>query len=185
MNKLTNTIIVAVFGVGCFVGGTYYATEQFNEKIDKWDRNFSVIQKEVSAFIDVSNPKTIRLYTTELRKILDDVTLLNKIVESGQISSEALDGYFSEYDEKLESIRQTLNNDELIAVLDNLQESLDSQDIRDDKLSEDIKSLQDRLKRQYDYTSELNTNLQQSIKKVQEDIDVVKKSKYGGKIWQK
>ena len=32
MNKITNTIIVAVFGVGCFVGGTYYATEQFNEK---------------------------------------------------------------------------------------------------------------------------------------------------------
>ncbi len=53
-----------------------------DEKIDKWDRNFSVIQKEVSAFIDVSNPKTIRLYTTELRKILDDVTLLNKIVEN-------------------------------------------------------------------------------------------------------
>ena len=42
---------------------------------------------------------------------------------------------------------------------------------RNDKLSEDIKLLQDRLKRQYDYTSELNTNLQQSIKKVQEDID--------------
>ena len=141
--------------------------------------------ERMSLYEDLASPKTVQNYVNELHKILDDIYFLDKLVQSGQISAEALDGYFSEYDEKLESIRQTLNNDELIAVLDNLQESLDSQDIRDDKLSEDIKSLQDRLKRQYDYTSELNTNLQQSIKKVQEDIDVVKKSKYGGKIWQK
>ena len=184
MNKITNAILVAVFGVGCFFGGTYYAIGLLNEKVDKWERNFSGIQKEVSAFIDVSNPKTIRLYTTELRKILDDVTYLGKIVESGQVSSESLDGYFTEYDEKLESIKQSLyNDDELIAVLDSLQDNIDSQDESDIKFDKDLKSLQDRLKRQYDYTSEINTKLQQSIKKIEDEIDVIKNSKYGKKIW--
>ena len=35
-------------------------------------------------FVDVSNPKTIRLYTNELRSILDNMTRLSKIVDKGQ-----------------------------------------------------------------------------------------------------
>ncbi len=185
MNKITNAIIVATFGVGCFFGGTYYAIGLLNEKVDKWERNFSGIQKEVSAFIDVSNPKTIRLYTTELRKILDDVTLLSKIVESGQVSSEALDGYFSEYDEKLKSINEELSELQGSGVEEQIDAISNLLQLEVNQIEGEIKSLNDKLKSQYDYTSELNISLQQSITKLKEEIDVIKNSKYGKKIWQK
>ena len=43
--------------------------------------------------------------------------------------------------------------------------------------------LENKLKEQYDYTSELNIKLQQSINDIKSEIDVIKKSKYGQKIW--
>tara|TARA_Y100001963_G_C6743526_1_gene430278 strand:+ start:520 stop:1077 length:558 start_codon:yes stop_codon:yes gene_type:complete len=185
MNKTTNAIIVATFGVVCFFGGTYYAIDLLNEKIEKWERNFSEIQKEVSAFIDVSNPKTIRLYTTELRRILDDVTFLGKVVESGQVASEALDGYFTDYNEKLNSIKEEVSELQGSDVKEQIDAVSNLLQLEVNDIENELKSLNDKLKSQYDYTSELNISLQQSITKLQEEIDVIKNSKYGKKIWQK
>ena len=53
---------------------------------EKWDK----INSDVEQFVEVSNPKTIRFYVTELRKILDDMTRLSKIIEKGQEVDEAL-----------------------------------------------------------------------------------------------
>jgi|TARA_B100000029_G_scaffold447397_1_gene469129 uncharacterized phage infection (PIP) family protein YhgE len=185
MSKITSSILIATFGIGCFFGGTFYAIKLVDSKVDEWDKAYSKIQEEVQTFVDVSNPKTIRLYTSELRKILDDVTFLGKIVESGQVSSEALDGYFSEYDEKLNTIKEELSElqgsdvkEQIFAI-----ERILIQEVND--IESEIKSLNDKLKSQYDYTSELNISLQQSITKLKEDIDVIKNSKYGKKIWLK
>ena len=52
-----------------------------------------------------------------------------------------------------------------------------------DNLWREAKSLENKLKEQYDYTSELNIKLQQSINDIKSEIDVIKKSKYGQKIW--
>ena len=63
---------------------------------------FPWLNCKVYSFEKVSDPETIRLYVKELNKILDDVTFLGKIVESGQVSAESLDEFFSEYQRKLD-----------------------------------------------------------------------------------
>ena len=97
MSKIINAIIVGLFGAICFSAGVYYATLELEEQVNVWDSNYQIITDKVYAFEKVSDPKTIRLYVKELNKILDDVTFLGKIVESGQVSSESLDEFFSEY----------------------------------------------------------------------------------------
>jgi len=96
MSKIINAILIGLLGGGCFSAGVYYATLELEEQINVWDSNYQIITDKVYAFEKVSDPKTIRLYVKELNKILDDVTFLGKIVESGQGSSESLDEFFSE-----------------------------------------------------------------------------------------
>ena len=91
MSKIINAIIVGLFGVVCFSAGIYYATLEFENQVQVWDSNYQIITDKVYAFEKVSDPKTIRLYVKELNKILDDVTFLGKMVESGQTSAESLD----------------------------------------------------------------------------------------------
>ena len=52
----------------------------------------------------------------------------------------------------------------------------------DDNL-ESIQEIQDRIQEQSDYISQLNVELGQSINKVEEDVQTIKSSKYGKKIW--
>ena len=163
----------------------YYATKKFNEGLDRVMDEYEVISDKVDTFTKVSDPKTIRLYVRELNKILDDVTLLSRIVESGQISSEALDGYFSEYDEKLNNMTTLLDSVYLITEDNKTKQGgqIEYGKTQIDNLWREAKSLENKLKEQYDYTSELNIKLQQSINDVKSEIDVIKKSKYGQKIW--
>ena len=105
MSKIINAIIIGLLGGGCFTAGIYYATLEFEEQVNIWDSNYQIITDKVYAFEKVSEPETIRHYVKELNKILDDITFLGKIVESGQVSSELLDSYFNEYEVKLENVK--------------------------------------------------------------------------------
>ena len=96
MKKIINAIIIGLLGGGCFSAGVYYATFELENQVNVWDSNYQIITDKVYAFEKVSDPKTIRLYVTELNKILDDVTFLGKIVESGQVSAETLEEFFSD-----------------------------------------------------------------------------------------
>ena len=102
---LTKIVLVLVFGLGGFYGGIYYGTNKFNNMMDELYADYVLIKNDVDAFVEVSNPETIRHYVKELNKILDDITFLGKIVESGQVSSELLDSYFNEYEVKLENVK--------------------------------------------------------------------------------
>ena len=105
MSKIINAIIIGLLGCGCFTVGIYYATSKFENQVNVWDSNYQIITDKVYAFEKVSEPETIRHYVKELNKILDDITFLGKIVESGQVSSESLDSYFNEYEVKLENVK--------------------------------------------------------------------------------
>ena len=50
-------------------------------------------------------------------------------------------------------------------------------------LYEITEDLQKKLQEQSDYISQLNVELGQSINKVEEDVQTIKSSKYGKKIW--
>ena len=151
MSKIINAIIIGLLGGGCFSAGVYYATLEFENELNVWDSNYQIITDKVYAFEKVSDPKTIRLYVKELNKILDDVTFLGKIVESGQVSSESLDSYFNEYEVKLENVKGRIKR--LYSELTELEykfkeqvtrltgETDDNLELIDDIKEEDIKRL--------------------------------------------
>jgi len=185
MSKIINAIIVGLFGAICFSVGIYYATLELEEQVNVWDSNYQIITDKVYAFEKVSDPKTIRLYVKELNKILDDVTFLGKMVESGQTSAESLDEFFSNYDTMINSV-----NDRILELNKEHMESVTKFNSQIAGLSEDQDELFDTtedleiiIKDQSDYISQLNVELGQSITKVEDDIQTIKSSKYGKKIW--
>ena len=185
MSKIINAIIIGLLGGGCFTVGIYYATLEFENQVQIWDSNYQIVTDKVGAFEKVSDPKTVRLYVKELNKILDDVTFLGKIVESGQVSSESLDEFFSEYQDKIENVNGRLKR--LYSEVTELEYKFKEQVTRltgetDDNL-ELIDSLAGELDEQNKYVNQLNIKLGQSIQEVEDDVQTIKSSKYGKKIW--
>ena len=89
-NKIIQIVIMIIIGVGGFYGGIYYGIMKTDVYIKNLMSEFEQISDDVVAFVKVSDPETIRHYVKELNKILDDITFLSKIIESGQLADEAL-----------------------------------------------------------------------------------------------
>ena len=185
MSKIIETLSLVILGVGCFIGGLYYATLEFENQLEVWDSNYQIITDKVYSFEKVSDPKTIRLYVKELNKILDDVTFLGKIVESGQVSAESLDEFFSEYQDKINEANDMIfgHHTELTELEYKLKEQVTRLTGETDDNLESIQEIEDRIQEQIDYVNKLNVDIGQSITKVEDDIQTIKSSKYGKKIW--
>ena len=185
MWKIINAIIIGLLGGGCFSAGIYYATLEFENQVQVWDSNYQIITDKVYSFEKVSDPKTIRLYVKELNKILDDVTLLGKIVERGQIASESLDEFFSEYQDKLDEANDMIfgHHAELTELEFKFKEQVTRLTGETDDNLESIQEIEDRIQEQIDYVNKLNVDIGQSINNLEDDIQTIKDSKYGKKIW--
>ena len=168
MNKIIKIIILTLLGAGCFSAGLYYATLEFDEQLDRVMEEYEVISEKVDAFVKVSDPKTIRNYVKELNKILDDITFLGKIVESGQLADEALTGFFKTYQNKLDELneRVVVLALETQGMLSEISEEVKS-DLRTNKveLENKLKSESDSVRKEigklYDKTDQLYKELEQ------------------------
>ena len=185
MTKIIETLSLVIMGVGCFIGGVYYSTFKFENQLQVWDSNYQIITDKVYSFEKVSDPKTIRLYVKELNKILDDVTFLGKIVESGQVSAKSLDAFFSEYQDKIDEANDMIfgHHAELTELEDKFKQRVTRLTGETDDNLELIQGLQEKIQEQIDYVNKLNVDIGQSINKVEEDVQTIKSSKYGKKIW--
>jgi len=110
MNKVVKIIMSTLIDAGCVSAGLYYATLEFDETLDNIMGEYEVISEQVDAFVDVSNPETIRLYTKELRRILDDIKFLHVLIESGQIADEKLDDYLASQQSNVDVLEKTLSS---------------------------------------------------------------------------
>ena len=110
MSKIVKVIMSTLIGAGCFSAGLYYATLEFDETLDNIMGEYEVISEQVDAFVDISNPETIRLYTKELRRILDDIKFLHVLIESGQIADEKLDDYLASQQSNVDVLEKTLSS---------------------------------------------------------------------------
>ena len=185
MSKIINAILIGLLGGGCFSVGIYYATLEFENQVNIWDSNYQIITDKVYSFEKVSDPKTIRFYVKELNKILDDVTFLGKIVESGQVSAESLDEFFSEYQDKIDEANDMIFglHSELTGLEYKFKEQVTRLTGESDANLESIQEIQDRIQKQIDYVNKLNVDIGQSINNLEDDIQTIKSSKYGNKIW--
>ncbi len=140
MSKIVKVIMSTLIGAGCFSAGLYYATLEFDETLDNIMGEYEVISEQVDAFVDISNPETIRFYTTELRKLLDDIKFLHVLIESGQIADEKLDEYLASKQSNVDVLEETLSSittevdsmltsshDHMHLMVEELQDSVNTQ----------------------------------------------------------
>ena len=182
LEKLAIQIMVVLVGIGGFWAGMYYSMEKLSQEIEKWSSEYEQVSRNLSQYMEIADPQTVRFYVRELNKILDDITFLNNLVESGQLADESLVVYASmveDVDDRLIMLRE-----EMYDELESLRLSITVK--TDDKvygLKEDVvtgrKAVLSKLNginRQLDalegMTNELST-----------DVDTIKNSKYGKKIW--
>ncbi len=180
MNKIVKIVISTLIGAGCFSVGLYYATLEFDETLDNIMGEYEVISEQVDAFVDVSNPETIRLYTKELRKIIDDIKFLHVLIESGQIADEKLDEYLDSKQGNVDGIMERL--DGITTEVDSmLTSSHDHMHLMVEELQDSVKTqLTDSASSLSSNVDELNkqiTSLENKLNDVNKVIDKIKNSK--------
>ena len=180
MNNIVKIVISTLIGAGCFGAGLYYSTLKFNETLNNIKSEYTVISEQVDAFVDVSNPETILFYTTELRKLLDDIDFLSTLIQSGQIADEALDKY-------LISRTKDLNDmDNRVVALAMDTQALISQlkfDVNtmvsdmEDNVNSQLLSSSDKITGELDKVNSQFEDIQKQIKELNKVIDKIKNSK--------
>jgi len=185
MSKIINSIIIGLLSGGCFTVGIYYATSEFENQVNVWDSNYQIITDKVYAFEEVSDPKTIRLYVKELNKMLLDLEFLNNIIESGQIADNTLDLFIDKHQKKIDNVSNRIlelntQHNELVFKFKEQVTRLTGE--TDDNL-ELIQGLQEKIQEQNDYVNKLNVEIGQSVKQLEDNVQTIKSSKYGNKIW--
>ena len=163
MNKTMKLIGTGFIGVVCFIYVTFSIIHmtRVNSKMDEWNESYKAIEEDVSAFIKVSDPKTIRLYVKELNKILDEIHFLGKMINSGQLADESLtsildeqvlinkrlkyvathtDSVFKRYNAWIETNSDYVNYNE--SDIDTLGMRLDSTKVANSLLSKQIEDIQ-------------------------------------------
>ena len=181
MSKIINAIIVGLFGVVCFSAGIYYSIMEFEEQVNVWDSNYQIITDKVLSFEKVSDPKTIRLYVNELNKLLDDMNRLGTLIDGGDELEIVLTNYEKEYGRLKNKVSDVLDEFELV------EKKLINHDITlsdfTDVNMEKIDELKRKINQQRQYTADTKVSLESKLKDVENDVIIIKDSKYGKKIW--
>ena len=127
MNKTIKLIGTGFIGVGCFIYIAFSIIHmtKVNSKMNEWNESYKMIEEDVSAFVKVSDPKTIRLYVRELNKILDEIHFLGKMLRSGQLADESLTSILDEQQDINKRLGDMITKyDQYIIKANNRDESL-------------------------------------------------------------
>ena len=182
LDNIVSASIVVAISVGGFWSGMYYSMDKLSQEIQKWSLQYQQVNNNLRQYMEVADPQTVRFYVKELNKILDDITFLNNLVRSGQIADESLVVYASmveDVDDRLIMLRE-----EMYKELKSLQLSITVK--TDDKvygLKEEV--VTDRkavLSKLGDVNRRLDA-LEVMVSELSTDVDTIKNSKYGKKIW--
>ena len=167
MRSVMPVLITLVISVATFYGGIYYGVMRTDVYIENLMSEFENISEDVAAFKKISDPETIRAYVKELNKILDDITFLHKIIETGQMAEESLNDFFEESQNQLDGVNERIVvlALETQGMISELSEGVTS-DLRSNKveLENTLKSESDSVKKEigklYDRVDELYKELE-------------------------
>ena len=181
MNKNIGFILSVLFGIVTFFAGIQYSLNVMEKQVDAWDSNYQIITDKVLSFEKVSDPKTIRLYVNELNKLLDDMNRLGTLIDGGDELEIVLTNYEKEYGRLQNKVSDVLDEFELV------EKKLINHDITlsdfTDVNMEKIDELKRKINQQRQYTADVKVSLESKIKDVENDVIIIKDSKYGKKIW--
>ena len=177
-------LVISVFLIGTSIlVGIKIGMNQIDEQVSEWDKRYSKIDKDVSAFVDVSNPNTIRMYTKELRGILDNMTRLSRIIDKGEEIDLTLARIEKEYMILGEKLKLKVTEiDKTLFVMKEEQQRVD----------EDLNDLFDMSMDMPDKMTLIDNKIMNKIKLIQSDLDTIRSlvkeiqdSKIGKKIFSK
>lgn len=171
--------VIFMLSIGLsIVVGIVVGTNKAEERLVEYDKKYEKIEKDVSTFVDVSNPKTIRLYTKELRDILDNMSRLSKIIDKGEEIDITLGKIMDGIDQLEDQWDVTLSNDikmkETIEVVKN--------HISDDRgqlmsiLDEELDDIDTRITKQFD-------QIENDLRDIRNMLNQIENSKVGQKIF--
>ena len=182
LEKLAVQIMVVLVGIGGFWAGMYYSMDKLSQEIEKWSSEYEQVSSNLSLYMEIADPETVRFYVKELNKILDDITFLNNLVRTGQLAEDS----FAVYESMVEDV-----NDRILMLRVEMYDELESLRLSitvktDDKvygLKEDVVTGRKAvLLKLNDLNSQLDM-LQRKLEKTNKDVQTVRESKYGKKIW--
>ena len=172
--KHTGFIASVLFGAVTFYAGIQYSLNEMEKKVDVWDSNYQTITDKVYSFEKVSDPKTIRLYVNELNKLLDDI-------DGGEELEIVLTNYEKEYGRLQTKVSELIDEVELVEEK-LLNQNITLSDFTDVNM-EKIDELKKKIEQQRQYTADVKVSLESKFKDVENDVIIIKDSKYGKKIW--
>jgi hypothetical protein len=164
------------------VVGIVVGTNKAEDRLVEYDKKYEKIEKDVSTFVDVSNPKTIRMYTKELRDILDNMSRLSKIIDKGEEIDIALGKIMDGIEQLEDQWDVTLSNDlkmkETIEVVNNHIKEVDSrfQSQLGSILDKELETIDLKITKQFD-------QIENDLRDIRNMLTQIENSKVGKKIF--
>ena len=175
--------VIFMLSIGLsIVVGIVVGTNKAEERLVEYDKKYEKIEKDVSTFVDVSNPKTIRMYTKELRDILDNMSRLSKIIDKGEEIDIALDKIMDGIEQLEDQWDITLSNDlrmkETIEVVNEHIKEVDSrfQSQLGSILDKELETIDLRIAKQFD-------QIENDLRDIRNMLTQIENSKVGKKIF--
>ena len=170
---MKQAIAIASCALFCFTSGLYLGVQKANDLVAELSEQYKETDNKVAVFTDLNDPKTIQSYVKQLRKILDDITFLGKLIESGQVADEALIKMQKDIDAKLNRMvtidefasSVNLTSNRMAAIGVDLDDLFDTTDEIDDKLDRQYKAMIKSIDMIEDEVSEINKLLKTMNKK--------------------
>tara|TARA_Y100001973_G_C5198016_1_gene335646 strand:- start:303 stop:842 length:540 start_codon:yes stop_codon:yes gene_type:complete len=157
---LAGTIIVC-----SFLGGVKYSLYKLNEETSYWAKQYKETDDKVSAYIKVSDPKTVRLYIKQLNDLLDNMTRLGKIIDNGEEVDLALARIEKEYIILGQQVKM------MITEINNNLFTLKEEQLRVDA---DLNDLFDADMDDTDKLTLVDNKIMNRIKVIQTDLDTIR-----------
>ena len=175
--------VIFMLSIGLsIIVGIVLGTNKAEERLVEYDKKYEKIEKDVSTFVDVSNPKTIRMYTKELRDILDNMSRLSKIIDKGEEIDIALDKIMDGIEQLEDQWDVTLSNDlkmkETIEVVNNHIKEVDSrfQSQLGSILDKELETIDLKIAKQFD-------QIENDLRDIRNMLTQIENSKVGKKIF--
>jgi len=170
---MKQAIAIASCALFCFTSGLYLGVQKANDLVAELGEQYKETDDKVAVFTDLNDPKTIQSYVKQLRKILDDITFLGKLIESGQVADEALIKMQKDIDAKLNRMvtidefasSVNLTQNRMAAINVDLDDLFDTTEEIDVKLDRQYKAMIKSIDMIEDEVSEINKLLKTMNKK--------------------
>jgi len=186
MTNKTIGWIMAIWSIVWILGaaGHIKFSMDYELRQKELDTHNQALEKRIKVYEKLADPKSVQFYVSELNKIIDNMTRLIRVVESG----EEIDAFFGKMENDIELIKDMVDNIypiveefetekesvEAYTVQNNLRMGMVQQNI--DELIEDAEDYDLKLIKKFDI-------IENDLRDIRNIITDIRNSKIGKKIW--